>query len=186
MRWLPNGISLLRILLVVPTVSAVLRGEHSTALGLVAVAAVSDALDGFLARRFDWRSQLGALLDPIADKLLVAGLYLTLTFIGALPVWLLVVVLTRDVVIVAGAACYRYFVGPLEMAPTRVSKANTAAQFVLVLLALVVRLEPGADWSELLRSIIDPWGFVLVTITCCWSGALYVRDWSRRAGMALR
>lgn len=180
MHWLPNAISIVRILLVVPTVSSVLRADYSTALTLVGVAAVSDGLDGFLARRFAWTSRLGSFLDPIADKLLVAALYITLTVAGAIPLWLLAIVVLRDVVIVSGAIAYRSFVGPLEMAPTWISKTNTLAQFSLVLLALLsLVLDAPAAFD--LRGFIDPWGFALVGLLSLVSGSQYVLSWSRRA-----
>ncbi|MEM9743208.1 MAG: CDP-alcohol phosphatidyltransferase family protein [Pseudomonadota bacterium] len=178
MRWLPNGISLLRIALVFPTIGSLLRDEYPAALLLVVVASISDALDGFLARRFQWTSRLGSFLDPIADKLLVAGLYLTLTFLEALPLWLLAVVLLRDVVIVAGAAAYRFVVGPLVMAPTRLSKLNTGLQFSLVVSVLVMLAFPTL---EALEAILNPWAFVLVASTSLLSGAQYVINWSARA-----
>ncbi|MEM1432486.1 MAG: CDP-alcohol phosphatidyltransferase family protein [Pseudomonadota bacterium] len=179
-HWLPNAISVMRILLVIPAVSFMLRAEYATALALVGIAAISDGLDGFLARRFDWTSRLGAFLDPIADKLLVAALYVTLTLAGAIPLWLLAVVVLRDLVIVTGAMCYRYVVGPLEMAPTRISKTNTAAQFLLVLLSLL-SLVVSSALAEDLRALIDPYGFILVAVLSLSSGSQYVLSWSRRA-----
>ena len=80
LRWLPNAISLLRIALVVPVLSLILNGRYDWALLLFFIAGFSDGIDGYLANRFDWRTRVGALLDPVADKLLVAGTFLTLTY----------------------------------------------------------------------------------------------------------
>ena len=103
LSWLPNAISLIRIALVPPILALLLNGRHDLALALFVVAGFSDGLDGYLAKRFDWHSRAGALLDPIADKLLVAGTFVALSITGHLPIWLAVIVILRDVVIVGGA-----------------------------------------------------------------------------------
>jgi cardiolipin synthase len=112
LRHLPNVISSLRILLVIPIALALLRGEFLVTLGLFFVAAVSDAADGFLAKRFGWGSTLGGILDPAADKLLLATVFVVLAVLHAVPVWLMVTAVARDVVIVLGAIAYRLYVGP--------------------------------------------------------------------------
>jgi cardiolipin synthase len=100
LRWIPNAISILRILLILPILELILRGQYNVALLLFVIAGFSDGVDGYLAVRFNWQSRLGGLLDPVADKLLVAGMFITLAYTGLIPVWLAAIVIGRDVIIV--------------------------------------------------------------------------------------
>lgn len=172
---IPNTITVLRILLVVPTAWALLQYHFKLALALFFVAGFSDGLDGFLAKHYNWRSRLGALLDPLADKALLVASYAALTWIGLLPLWLLVLVVVRDVVIVAGAVVYNFRIERLEARPTLISKVNTVLQILLVLVIIVQQIEP---W-------VDPrWAVVLiyaVSVSVVWSGLDYVVTWSCRA-----
>jgi cardiolipin synthase (CMP-forming) len=102
MRHLPNLICLVRILLIWPTIDALVSGHYWTALVLVAVCAVSDGLDGWLAKRFNWQSHLGRILDPLADKLLLVAIFLTATWMNLLPWWLTAVAVACDVLIGSG------------------------------------------------------------------------------------
>ena len=97
-KWLPNAICIVRVVLVAPIVFMLLEERYFAALVLIAIAGFSDALDGFLARAFDWRTPLGSLLDPAADKLLIASVFLTLAYQGLVPLLLTIVVIVRDVV----------------------------------------------------------------------------------------
>jgi cardiolipin synthase len=133
LRHLPNIICLVRIALIWPTIDALYTGQYWTALILVAACAVSDGLDGWLAKRFNWTSQLGKLLDPLADKLLLVALFLTGAWINLLPWWLTAVVVARDVMIGLGAVIYRFWFGPLHGRPTLVSKINTGMQLAVAL-----------------------------------------------------
>ncbi len=137
-RWrrLPNAISLLRALLVIPLFLCVVSGRPRAALALALVAALSDGLDGFLAKRCGWTTTLGSLLDPAADKLLLSGAFLALTLVGLVPPWLLALVFLRDLVIATGAYAYRRIMGRLNVKPTRISKLNTVVQFLFVALLL--------------------------------------------------
>jgi len=175
LSWLPNAISLLRIALIVPILLLILDGAFGWALALFLLAGFSDGLDGYLAKRFDWHTRLGALLDPVADKLLVAGLFITLAYTQDIPVWLAAVVILRDVVIVAGATVYNFFVRPVQGEPTRVSKLNTSLQ-LLFLLFVISRA--GFDWPEPITLTVLG-ASVLVTVVI--SGVDYVWSWSRRA-----
>ena len=136
LRHLPNVITVLRILLVIPLGWAIMREHQLLALLLAAVAGASDALDGWLARRFHWQSRLGAWLDPAADKLMLATGFVGLSVIGATPWWLTLLVLGRDVVIVAGALAYHWLKERLVVAPSRISKWNTVLQIGWVVLVL--------------------------------------------------
>jgi len=174
-RDIPNALTLLRILLVVPIMVLLARGEYLTVLGLFALASLSDALDGFLARRYDWRTPLGALLDPLADKLMLVGVYLVLGWTGGLPLWLVTLVVLRDVVIIGGALAYRHHCKNLTMEPTWISKANTLFQILLGLVAILAA-----------SALVLPVGVLntligVVTLTTLWSGIDYVWHWGHRA-----
>lgn len=106
------------------------------ALLLIAIAGLSDALDGYLARRFDWRTRLGGLLDPAADKLLMFSCFVTLTWMGWVPVWFTAIVIGRDVIIIAGTVVYQVLVAPVHGEPTRASKVNTVFQILFILLTI--------------------------------------------------
>lgn len=173
--WLPNAISLLRIVLVAPILMLILDGRFGWALALFALAGFSDGVDGYLAKRFDWHTRLGALLDPVADKLLVAGTFITLAYTQDIPVWLAAVVILRDVIIVAGATAYNFLVRPVEGEPTRVSKLNTALQLLFLLFVLS---RAGFGWPQQI-SITVLGAAVLITVVI--SGVDYVLSWSRRA-----
>jgi len=173
--WLPNAISLLRIVLVAPILMLILEGSFGWALALFGLAGFSDGVDGYLAKRFDWHTRLGALLDPVADKLLVAGTFITLAYTQDIPVWLAAVVILRDVIIVAGATAYNFLVRPVEGEPTRISKLNTALQLLFLLFVLS---RAGFGWPQQI-SITVLGAAVLITVVI--SGVDYVLSWSRRA-----
>jgi cardiolipin synthase len=135
-RYLPNAISIARLALVAPVVWALSTRQYELALALFAVAGVSDALDGAIAKRYGWVSRLGAFLDPAADKFLVLGSYTSFAVVGQIPWWLLGLIVGRDLVIVCGAAVYRWRRGPFEIQPALTSKATTGA-LIAVGLALV-------------------------------------------------
>jgi cardiolipin synthase len=175
LSWLPNAISLMRMALIAPILVLVTRGEYGWALGLFFVAGFSDGVDGYLAHRFNWTTRLGGLLDPVADKLLMTGMYITLAWIELIPVWLAAVVILRDVVIVLGAIAYSIIVKPVPAEPSRVSKLNTALQILFVLFVLS---QAGFGWPDTISTTILGAG-VLVTVVI--SGVDYVWAWSRRA-----
>lgn len=174
-RDIPNIITVLRILLVIPIMVLLARQEYRTVLVLFAVAGFSDGLDGFLARRCGWRTPLGAILDPLADKFMLVGVYLMLGWGGLLPLWLVLLVILRDVVIVSGALAYRRLCGDLTMEPTFISKINTLLQIVLGLAVIVAAAGwPPPAWAS--SGMI-----ALVALSTLWSGVDYVWQWSLRA-----
>jgi len=173
---IPNAICVLRILLVAPTALALLAGRFEVALLLVFIAGFSDALDGFLAKRFGWRSRLGGLLDPLADKLLLVTLFLVLAVCGLLPGWLAGVVIGRDLVIVSGGVAYNSLVGPLQPEPSRVSKLNTLAQLSCIVGVLA---RETLQWP-LLEPVITAAG-AAVLVTSVVSGLDYVIRWGTKA-----
>jgi cardiolipin synthase len=174
-RSIPNLITLVRLTLVPVMGYFLLRGEHALALIVFFVAAVTDFLDGFIARRFKSASALGATLDPIADKLNMFVATVVLAWQGLLPMWLAIAIVLRDVVIVAGALAYRFRLGHVEMEPTLLSKANTCMEFAVLLLVMA----GAARWIEADRWL--PAVFVLVLATVIASGAQYVWVWGRKA-----
>ena len=175
LSWLPNAISLMRIALIVPILMFMLDGEYGWALGLFVLAGFSDGLDGYLAVRFGWSTRLGGLLDPAADKLLITGMFITLAYTQQIPIWLAAIVILRDVVIVAGAMAYNFFVKPVPGEPTRISKLNTALQMLFVLFVLS---RAGFNWPDKI-TITVLGASVLATVVI--SGVDYVWSWSRRA-----
>jgi len=180
LRQIPNVITLVRVLLVVPTAWCLLQGRYVEALALLAFAGASDAVDGWLARKLDAVSNFGATVDPLADKILVGVLFVALLLQGALPMWVVGVAIGRDLVILVGAAAYRALFKHIEIAPTPISKLNTAAQIV-VLLLLLFGLCGFGELSVLARTLTDPYGFWLVALLAIVSGLDYVLTWSRRA-----
>jgi cardiolipin synthase (CMP-forming) len=175
---IPNLLCVLRMLLTIPVAWAILEGRFQLALLLFLVAGFTDGLDGFLAKRFAWQSRLGGLLDPAADKLLLASAFVTLWAVGHVPGWLLAAVVGRDLIITAGALLYYHRVGPFEAEPTIISKLNSALQllYILLTLCLLVFAAPG---SEILSGLA--W---LVLVTTAVSGLDYVIRWSARARAA--
>ncbi len=133
---LPNAITLSRIALV-PVLILALKGRHfGTALAIFLVAGVSDALDGFLAKRLNMTSRLGAILDPAADKILLVSAYVMLTVLEYIPFWLMLGVAFRDLLIVGGYLAYTSLFGPVTMRPSYLSKLNTFMQISLICVIL--------------------------------------------------
>ncbi len=129
---IPNCLTLLRLILTLPIIFCLARADYFAALLLFIFASVTDVLDGFLARRFQWSSRLGAQLDPIADKCLLVSLYLTLYYLDYISLVLVTVVVGRDVLILAGSMFYRYRFGPFHVQPSRMGKLCTLCQVLLV------------------------------------------------------
>lgn len=133
---IPNLITLVRVMLVPVVFWLMLTGEAKSAFVLFVVAGISDAVDGFLAKRFGWTTELGAYLDPLADKLLIVCIFVALGFRGELPAWLVIAAVTRDVMIVVGIMLCWLLDHPVRIKPLIVSKANTLAQLVLAAFVL--------------------------------------------------
>ncbi len=174
-RQIPNVITALRILLVAPIAVALAHRQLLAAIVLFGIAAISDLADGFLAKRFAWQSELGAVLDPAADKLLLATVFITLAYLGLVPLWLMAAAVARDAVIVLGALLYRLCFGVLNVRPSVVSKFNTLCQAGFIM-AVVGRAEfsiPPAWMVMVLGALV----FVTVTV----SGIDYVLIYGRRA-----
>ena len=172
---IPNLICLLRIALTVPIVLLLAEGRYGQTLVLFAIAAASDILDGYLAKTFGWSSELGKVLDPLADKLLLVSVFITLAVIGLVPVWLAAIAVLRDVVIGVGALVYKWLFGPLEGRPTVPSKLNTLVQLVFVI-AVVWR----AAFHDFPEWVVLGLG-ACVFVTTVVSGIDYVLTYIRKA-----
>lgn len=177
---LPNAISIFRIILVWPVVQFLLSEQYELAWWLFVIAGVSDGIDGYLARRFNWRSELGAMLDPIGDKLLMVSSYLVLGWLAELPVWLVAMVILRDLVIIAGTLIYQGITGDKVIEPLMISKINTVVQILLV----IVVIFSLAYWA--LPILVTQLLIYLVAITTLVSGVSYVLLWSRRAHKTIK
>jgi cardiolipin synthase len=168
---LPNVITIMRILLVPLTVWLLLSSEFLLAFVAFIAAGVSDAVDGFIARRYQLRTELGAYLDPLADKVLLVSIYVTLGQLMKLPVWLVILVVSRDVLIVGAVILSRIMDRPVRMRPLFISKVNTALQIAL---ACAVLANLGFDLRlEMLPAVGAP----LVGALTAGSWALYMREW---------
>jgi cardiolipin synthase len=133
---IPNALTLARIILVPLIVWLIITHEIAAAFVLFLLAGLSDAVDGYLAKRFGWQTELGAYLDPIADKALLVSIYVTLGFANHLPVWLVIAVVSRDILIIGAFILSWILSRPVTVSPLLVSKANTLAQLVLASLVL--------------------------------------------------
>ena len=170
---IPNLVTLLRVILVPVIFWLLLNGSIRSAFILFCVAGISDAVDGFLAKRFGLQTELGAYLDPLADKLLIVSIYIALGALKVLPSWLVIAVVSRDILIVV-AVLLSWVVGqPVRIKPLAVSKANTAAQIVLAALALADE-GFGLGLENLRVALV--WITGLLTIL---SLALYLKAWLR-------
>lgn len=176
----PNAITLLRAALIPPLALQMLQRDYDTALLLFIVSALSDLADGQIARRWNLGTRFGAIADPLADKATMLVVTLLLAVQGLLPWWFALAVVLRDLVIVGGAISYHRLVGPVPMTPSRLSKLNTALEFLL----LAGILASAADWfGGGAGSRILLWATCLTVV---WSGAQYVLVWSRKAALARR
>ena len=156
---IPNLITILRFLLVPAVVLAMLNMRWDWAFAGFLVAGISDGVDGFIARRFNQQSKLGAYLDPMADKVLLVSVFVVMGFIGQLPLWLVVTMVSRDALIICAVLLSTVMAHPVEMKPLYVSKANTAAQIVLAAvvlgeLALGLHLDPLRPALILLSGVL--------------------------------
>jgi cardiolipin synthase (CMP-forming) len=157
---IPNLLTVLRILITPLFVILLIRGLHGYALLVFILAGVSDGLDGLIARMFNQRSDLGAILDPIADKLLLSAAYVSLGVLKDIPGWLTVVVISRDVLIVTGIAVLTFTEIPFDIRPTLISKWTTLLQILTVAVAL---LSPLVDWAHVVLPALC-WATVFATV----------------------
>lgn len=134
---LPNAITIIRILLVPLFLYKIIQGEMAFAMAVYLAAAVSDGLDGFIARVWNQKTKLGSFLDPMADKLLVTTSFLTLSLIDIIPIWITLAVISRDIIIVVGSLLVYLMKGELTIHPQPIGKVTTFFQFSYILLVLM-------------------------------------------------
>ena len=170
---IPNIITLGRIILVPIIVWAIVSSQMEIAFAIFVIAGVSDAVDGFLAKRFNMTSELGALLDPLADKALLVSIYISLGVWGEIPRWLVILVVSRDIMIVSAVIVSWLFDKPVAMKPLMVSKLNTVVQVAfaaLVLASLAFNFNPR-PYDLILMGFVTV--FTLVSVS------LYLVEWVR-------
>jgi cardiolipin synthase len=173
MKNIPNLISLFRLLLVPLTVWLLISEAYGSAFVIFLVAGVSDGVDGFLVRRYGWHSHLGAYLDPLADKALLVSVFVTLGFLKVIPAWLVIVVVSRDALIVGAVLLSRMMDQPVEVKPLMVSKVNTVAQIAF---AVAVLGMAALAWP--LATLVN-YGSLPVALLTVLSGAAYLVSWLR-------
>ena len=172
---IPNILTIIRILLVIPFAISVYSAHYLQALILFFIAGLSDGVDGFLARQFNWKSRFGAIADPLADKLLLVTAYIMLALTDQIPMWLLYLVIGRDVMILAGALGYHFFISHYDIRPSWLGKSCTMLQIVYVLM-LIMSL---ADISMPLWALEE--GLVIVGVITVISGLHYYLIWGIKA-----
>lgn len=180
LRHVPNAITVVRALLIPVIGALLLGGRYVEAFWMLLASALSDLVDGHVARRYNAHSRFGAIADPVADKLTMLTVTFILAWQGLVPVWLAAAIVLRDVVIVGGALAYHRVVGHVEMAPTWLSKFNTVVEFTVLaaVIADAAALIDDREWLPLL--------FAAVFVTVVTSGLQYVWIWGRRAWRSAR
>lgn len=170
---IPNLITIGRLVIVPIVIVMIMQGEWGWAFTLFVVAGISDGVDGYLARRFDMRTEFGAYIDPLADKALLVSIYVTLPIIGVLPGWLAIIVVSRDIMIIAAIMVSWLMGRPVAIKPLAISKLNTAVQIgfaALVLGKKAFGFELGAFDTALM------WAVAALTVA---SVAAYLGKWLR-------
>lgn len=168
---IPNLITIFRFCLVPLAVWCIGSGAWGWAFTAFLIAGVSDAIDGYVAKRFDMRSELGAVLDPLADKVLLVSIFVTLGIVGVVPLWLVILAVFRDFMIVGAVLVSWVMTQPVRIAPLMLSKLNTAVQIAFVVLVLFAK---GTGWPFPLLIEV---GSVLVAVLTVASAAAYLRQW---------
>ncbi|MEX1032283.1 MAG: CDP-alcohol phosphatidyltransferase family protein [Cellvibrionaceae bacterium] len=177
-KQLPNLLTTLRLLLAIPICVFILRENYGAVLWLAAIAGVSDGIDGWWARKLNAQSRYGAVVDPLSDKALLTGAFICLAIVEAIPYGVAVIVLLRDLVIVAGALSYRLLIGPYVMAPSFWGKASTLVQIAFVLMVITQKVYP------VFPLVFFEFGILMVIGLALISGGNYVAVWSRKAWAA--
>jgi cardiolipin synthase len=170
---IPNLITIARLIIVPIVIVAIVQGDWAIAFLLFVIAGVSDGIDGFIARRFNMRSEFGAYIDPLADKALLVSIFVTLAVVGILPGWIAIVVVSRDLMIVSAVLLSWVMNRPVEIKPLLVSKLNTAAQIGFSALILSTKAF-GVD--------LHGFGYaamILVALLTVASAAAYLAGWLR-------
>lgn len=175
LKYLPNAITTLRLLLAVPLGIVILQRNYELALTVIFLAGLSDALDGYAARSLNSFSRFGAALDPIADKILVTVAFVCLAKVQVIPWYVAIIIVSRDLIIVGGAVCYRLLIGPFEFEARLLSKLNMIVQMCFCVLLLAAQL-----LDQVPAALVEActWLALLIAIA---SGADYVISWGHKA-----
>lgn len=174
-EYLPNLITILRLILVIPVVASLLFQHYKLAFWLFVFTGLTDAMDGYLARRLKCISRWGSMVDPLADKLLIISTFFCLTYLGSFPIWLLLLMVLREVIIVSGGIIYHYTIGVYEFLPSRMSKLNTCLQLILIVSIM---------FNSSYALIPVQWLGILVLLVCTTSFISlmdYIWVWGKRA-----
>lgn len=176
LKYIPNALTLFRLLIIVPFLYYLHNREYVIAFYLFILAGLSDGLDGFLARSFNWQSFFGSFVDPLADKLLIAASFISLALIGVLPWWLVALVFLRDLTISLGVLAWYHFIKrKLDFQPTSLSKINTALQLTLVTSCLFELAY--FDFPQYFDNAL----ICLTTFTTAFTYIDYIWTWSKKA-----
>lgn len=175
LRQLPNTLTTLRLLLAIPLCWMILQRDFEAVLWIALAAGVSDGVDGWLARSLNATSRYGAIVDPLADKVMLSGAYPSMAMVGLIPWWLALLVIGRDLIIVAGALAFHGLYGRYEMSPTGLGKFST---FLQILFALIVLA--NAVYPMLYPTVLSVMLLVVTAVTAA-SGIHYVYVWGSKA-----
>jgi len=168
---IPNLITIFRLCLVPLAVWCIGAGAWGWAFAAFLIAGLSDGIDGYIAKHFNMRSELGAVLDPLADKALLVSVFVTLGIVGVVPLWLVILAVFRDLMIIGAILVAWVMDRPMTIAPLRLSKVNTAAQIAFVVLVLFAK---GTGWA--FPFLVEVGSIVVAALTIA-SAAAYVRQW---------
>ena len=174
LRHLPNTISVIRLLLVIPIVMSMLEGNYLQSLSLFLIAGLSDGVDGYLARRFGWVSAFGKIIDPLADKLLLLATTIVLAVLGHFPVMVLLLMVAKDLTIVGGVLVYTVLAGFPKIRPLFIGKITTTLQLLLLGYILVTLIVTNIAFLPAVTPILI-WLVVLVTLL---DGCAYIWVWT--------
>lgn len=174
-RFIPNAITATRLVLVLPIALLIIEEQFTFGLVLFTLSGLSDGLDGYIARRFDWVSAFGKLIDPLADKLMMMTTTITLGVLGHFPPMLMVLIVAKDVVVLGGVFSYTTLAGFPKIQPTWLGKVTTASQIVLLVAVLFNLSQPGV----MPASFYDAWFWIVAVLTAA-DGASYIWIWTVR------
>ena len=177
LRHIPNAITIARLVLVLPIAFSIMEEDYLVAFVLFAVSGFSDGLDGFIARRYNWVSAFGRLIDPLADKIMMIVTTLTLGLLEHFPLMLMLLIIVKDLAVLGGVFSYTTMAGFPQIKPTWLGKVTTAAQ-VILLVAVLLELTSSGLFSQAFFTVL----FWVVAIMTSLDGASYLWIWTNKLG----
>lgn len=181
-RIIPNVLTFLRIFLVLPCAYFLYLENYQVAISIFVLASATDCIDGFLARKLACQTELGAILDPLADKFLIVALFFVLTLKGFIPLWFAVIIIGREFILLSGAAFYRYKFGPVVFTPTMISKINTGLLLFLLLITLIEAMSVNTNLLINLKYYV-----ILITLfTSIYSSLIYIIRWAAQVKQSFK